>query len=326
MARKRLMHAIHEAFVEEMERDERVVIFGEDVEISLFGDTAGLADRFGQMRVRNTPICENVMTGMAAGAAAAGYRPVCHLMFGNFIYTGFDAIANQVSKLRYMTAGQIKLPLVYFAVYGGGRSASAQHSDVMYPALMNLGGIKVAVPGTPADAKGLLKSAIRDDSPVVFLITGGRTGAAGEVPDGEHLVPLGEADIKHEGTDVTLVAMSGMVAPALVAAQELAKEGVSVELVDPRCVVPLDEDAILRSVCKTGRLVIVDEARDMCSAASHISAIAADKAFESLKAPIRRVTVPDVAIPYAPVLEKHILPNKDTIAEAVRAVVNYRKQ
>jgi acetoin:2,6-dichlorophenolindophenol oxidoreductase subunit beta len=323
MAKLRLMKAINEAIIEEMERDERVVLFGEDVEISLFGDTVGLVERFGALRIRNTPICENVMTGMAAGAAAAGYRPICHLMYGNFIYTGYDAIANQVSKLRYMTAGQIQLPLVYFAVYGGGRAAAAQHSDVMYPGLMNLGGIKIAVPSTPADAKGLFKSAIRDDGPVVFLVTGGRTGASGEVPDGEHIVPLGVGDIKKPGSDVTLVAISGMVAPALVAAQDLESEGVSVEVIDPRCVAPLDMPLILQSVRKTGRLVVVDEARDICSAASHIAAVAADAAFPDLKAPIKRVTVPDVAIPYSPPLEKHVLPNKDSVIAAVRETLEY---
>lgn len=321
MAKKRLMHALNEALIEEMERDEKVIVFGEDVEISMFGDTLGLHQRFGSDRVRNTPICENLMTGMAAGAAAAGYRPVCHLMFGNFIYTGFDAIANQVTKLRYMTGGQIRMPVVYFAVFGGGRSAAAQHSDIMYPSLMNLGGIKVAVPSTPADAKGLLKSAIRDDDPVVFLVTGGRTGASGEVPDGEHLVPFGKGDVKREGTDVTVVSIGGMVAPSLAAAQAMEAEGVSVEVVDLRSLVPFDADIILSSVRKTGRLVVVDEARDLCSAASHVAAVAADGAFDALKAPIRRVTVNNVAIPYSPPLERAVLPNKDTIAAAIRGLL-----
>lgn len=320
MAKKRLMHALNDALIEEMERDERVIVFGEDVEISMFGDTLGLHQRFGGDRVRNTPICENLMTGMAAGAAAAGYRPVCHLMFGNFIYTGFDAIANQVTKLRYMTGGQIRMPVVYFAVFGGGRSAAAQHSDIMYPSLMNLGGIKVAVPSTPADAKGLLKSAIRDDDPVVFLVTGGRTGASGEVPDGELLIPLGKGDIKREGTAVTVVSVGGMVAPSLAAAQALQSEGVSVEVVDLRSLVPFDSEIVLTSVRKTGRLVVVDEARDLCSAASHVAAVAADEAFDALKAPVKRVTVNNVAIPYSPPLERAVLPNKDTIAAAIRGI------
>lgn len=324
MAKKRLIQAINEALSEEMERDPRVILFGEDVKISLFGDTRGLAERFGEQRVRNTPISETVMTGMAVGAAAAGYRVVCHMMFGNFLYTGFDAIANQAAKLRYMTAGQIRLPVVYMAVMGAGRSAGAQHSDVPYPLLMNLGGIKVVVPSTPADAKGLLKAAIRDDNPVVFLQPARRGGEQGDVPDGEHLVSLGAGDVKHSGTDVTVVAIGAMVRHALRAAELLDKEGISVEVIDPRTLFPLDEELILASVRKTGRLVAVDEARTSCSAASEIAALAAERAFHSLKAPVRRVTVANVAIPYAPALEKAVLPDETTVASAVRDVMRGR--
>jgi len=322
MAKKRLIQAINEALVEEMERDSRVILFGEDVKISLFGDTKGLAERFGAQRVRNTPISETVMTGMAVGAAAAGYRVVCHMMFANFLYTGFDAIANQAAKLRYMTAGQIRLPLVYMAVMGAGRSAGAQHSDVPYPMLMNLGGVKVAVPSTPADAKGLLKAAIRDDNPVVFLQPARRGGEQGEVPDGEHLVPLGSADVKRAGDDVTVVAIGAMVRHALRAAEMLQGEDVSIEVVDPRTLFPLDEETILRSVRKTGRLVVVDEARTTCSAASEIAAIVAEKAFGALRAPVRRVTVRDVAIPYSPPLEKAVLPDEHSVIHAVRETMH----
>jgi len=321
MAKKRLIQAINEALSEEMERDPKVILFGEDVKISLFGDTKGLAERFGDQRVRNTPIAETAMSGMAVGAAAAGYRVVCHMMFANFLYTGFDAIANQAAKLHYMTAGQIKLPIVYMAVMGAGRSAGAQHSDVPYPMLMNLGGIKVAVPSTPADAKGLLKAAIRDDNPVVFLQPARRGGEQGEVPEGEHVVPLGLADIKRPGSDVTIVAIGAMVRHAIRAADILQQENVSAEVVDPRTLFPLDEEAILGSVRKTGRLVIVDEARTTCSAASEIAAMAAEKAFGALKAGVRRVTVADVAIPYAPSLERVVLPDEQTVVRAVREVM-----
>ena len=310
MARKRMIYAINDALAEELERDQKVILFGEDVEISLFGDTVGLHEKFGPNRIRNTPICETLITGMAVGAAAAGYRPICHMMYGNFIYTGFDAIANQAAKLRYMTGGQITLPLVYMAVFGGGKSAAAQHSDSMHPMLMNLGGLKVVVPSSPADAKGLLKSAIRDDNPVVFLQAGGRGGEQGEVPDGEHLIPLGVAEVKRSGNDVTIVAIGSMVRHALRAADDLAKEGVEAEVLDPRTLHPLDEDAILRSVRKTGRLVVVDEARNACGAASHIAAVVAERGFDSLRAPIRRVTTPDVAIPYSPALEKAVIPER----------------
>jgi pyruvate dehydrogenase E1 component beta subunit len=320
MAKKRLIQAINEALHEEMARDPRVILFGEDVKISLFGDTKGLQERFGPERVRDTPISEVAMTGMAAGAAAAGYRVVCHMMFANFLYTGFDAIANQAAKLRYMTAGQIKLPVVYMAVMGAGRSSAAQHSDVPYPALMNLGGVKVVVPSTPADAKGLLKAAIRDDDPVIFLQPARRGGEQGEVPEGEHVVPLGAADIKRTGTDVTIVAIGAMVRHALRAADLLQQESVSADVIDPRTLFPLDEAAILTSVRKTGRLVVVDEARTTCSAASEIAALVAEKAFSALRAPVRRVTVPDVAIPYAPNLEKAVLPDEHSVVRAVRDV------
>ncbi len=320
MARKRMIQAINEALHGEMEKDDSIVVFGEDVEISLFGDTRGLKDRFGK-RVRNMPISETVMSGMAVGAAAAGYKVVCHMMFGNFMYTGFDSIANQASKLRYMTAGQISLPIVYMGVFGGGRSAAAQHSDAMHPMFMNLGGIKVALPATPADAMGLLRASIHDPNPVMFLQAAGRGGESGEVPDEDHVIELGKASTVHKGDDVTVVAIGAMVRPALRAVQKLAGDGIGADLIDPRTVVPLDSAAILASVRRTGRLVVVDEARDMCSAASHIAAVCADQAFDALRAPIRRVTVPDVAMPYSPTLEKALLPNEASISEAVRQVV-----
>ena len=223
-----------------------------------------------------------------------------------------------------MTAGQIRLPIVYMAVMGAGRSAGAQHSDVPYPMLMNLGGIKVVVPSTPGDAKGLLKAAIRDDNPVVFLQPARRGGEQGEVPDGEHVVNLGVGDIKRSGSDVTVVAIGAMVRHALRAADQLDKEGTSVEVIDPRTLFPLDEELILASVRKTGRLVVVDEARTTCSAASEIAALAAEKAFHSLKAPVRRVTVANVAMPYAPVLENAVLPDEDTVTHAVREIMGAR--
>lgn len=260
------------------------------------------------------------MTGMAAGAAAAGLRPICHLMYGNFVYTGFDALANQVAKLRYMTGGQISLPATYIAVAGGGRSAAAQHSDSVHPLFMNLGGIKVVMPTTPADAKGLMKSCIRDDNPTLFLIPVSCSGLAGEVPEEDYLLPLGRSAVLREGHDVTLVAIGSMARPALAVAEEMAGRGISVEVIDPRTLVPIDTDTILASLAKTGRLVIADEARDCCSAASHIAAVAADRGFASLRAPVRRITVPDTPIPYSPVLEKHLLPNAGTMAAAIRSV------
>ena len=320
MARLRTMQAINLALIEEMERDPKVIVLGEDVRISLFGDTKGLHARFGPERVRDTPICEQLIAGMAVGAAAAGWRPVCHMLFGNFLYTGLDAIANQAAKLRFMTGGQMRLPMVYLAVFGGGRSAAAQHSDSMHAMLANLGGLKVVTPGSPADAKGLMKAAIRDDNPVVFLLAGGRGGEAGEVPDGEHVVPLGEAVLRRPGRDVTLVAIGSMVRPAMRAAEALAAEGIEAELVDPRTIAPLDEATILRSVERTGRLVVADEGKDLCGIAAHIAAVAADRAFAALQAPVRRVTGADIAMPYSPPLERAAIPDAERIAAAVREV------
>lgn len=321
MAKRRLIQAINDTLFEEFRRDSSVILFGEDVEISLFGDTRGLSQEFGPARIRNTPISEALITGMALGAAAAGHRVIAHLMFSNFMYTGFDSIANQASKLRYMTGGQVNFPVTYIAAYGGGKSIAAHHSDTPYPLLMNLGGINVVVPSTAFDAKGLLKTCIRGNDPSFFLEAGGRGGEMGEVPDEDYTIPLGKGVIRMEGTDVTIVAIGSMVKLAMTAATGLNKDGISAEVIDPRTLVPLDEDMILSSVKKTGRLVIVDESRDRCSAASHISAVVADRAFNDLKAPIKRVTVANVAMPYAPNLERLVMPSVDRISEVVTQLV-----
>ena len=321
MAKRRLIQAINDTLFEEFRRDSSVILFGEDVEISLFGDTRGLSQEFGPARIRNTPISEALITGMALGAAAAGHRVIAHLMFSNFMYTGFDSIANQASKLRYMTGGQVNFPVTYIAAYGGGKSIAAHHSDTPYPLLMNLGGINVVVPSTAFDAKGLLKTCIRGNDPSFFLEAGGRGGEMGEVPDEDYSIPLGKGVIRIEGADVTIVAIGSMVKLAMTAATGLNKDGISAEVIDPRTLVPLDEDMILSSVKKTGRLVIVDESRDRCSAASHIAAVVADRAFNDLKAPIKRVTVANVAMPYAPNLERLVMPSVDRISEVVTQLV-----
>jgi acetoin:2,6-dichlorophenolindophenol oxidoreductase subunit beta len=321
MTRRRLIEAVNDALVEELERDPKVVIYGEDVELSIMGDMRGLHERFGHDRIRNTPICEATLTGMAVGLASAGYRPVLHMMFSNFIYTGMDAIANQMAKLRLMTGGQLELPITVIAGYGGGSANAAQHSDSGYPVLMNLGGINVLTPTTAADAKGLLKTAIRGRNPSFFLEPSGRGGDQGEVPDGEHLVPFGMASVLRAGGDVTLVAIGRMVKPALAAADALAGQGIEIEVIDPRTLVPFDEPTVLNSVARTGRLVIVDEARECCSAASQIAARVAERGFESLRAPIRRVTTPNVAMPYAPNAESHVIPGEARISAAVLETV-----
>jgi pyruvate/2-oxoglutarate/acetoin dehydrogenase E1 component len=320
MARKRYIQAINEALFEEMERDENVILIGEDVELAIFGDARGLYERFGRNRIRNTPICEATLTGMALGATAAGYHVILHMMFANFVYTGFDAIANQISKMRLMTGGQIEIPITFIAGYGGGGSNAAQHSDSAHPALMNLGGINVAMPSNSADAKGLLKTAIRSRNPCFFLEASARGGQMGEVPDGEHLVPFGKAAIARAGTDVSIVTVGSTVRTCLDAAQVLAESGIEAEVIDLRTVVPLDEEAVLASIARTGRLVVVDESRDRCGAGSYIAALAADKGFKSLKAPVKRVNIPNVAIPYAPGAEAEVLPSVEKIVAAVNQI------
>jgi len=320
MARKRYTHAINEALIEEMSRDPKVIVYGEDVELAIMGDTRGLLDKFGRDRIRNTPICEATLTGMAVGAAAAGCRVVLHMMFSNFIYTGFDAIANQMAKLRLMTGGQAKMPITVIAAYGGGGSNAAQHSDSGYPVLANLGGVNLVLPATPGDAKGLLKTAIRGDNPTFFMEAIGRGGEQGEVPDGDYTIPFGKATTVREGKDVTLIAIGSMLKPTLEAAKKLESAGIQAEVIDPRTIVPLDEAALVAGARKTGRVVVVDEARDRCSVASHIAAVLADKAFGALKAPIKRVTVPNVCLPYAPNAEQRMIPNADRIAAVATEV------
>jgi pyruvate/2-oxoglutarate/acetoin dehydrogenase E1 component len=321
MARIRLIQAIHDAVVEEMARDPKVIVYGEDVELSIVGDLRGVHEQFGHDRIRNTPICETTLTGMAVGLASAGYHVVVQMMFSNFVYTGMDAIGNQMSKLRLMTGGQMELPITVIATIGGGSANAAQHSDTAYPVLMNLGGINVAVPATSADAKGLTKAAIRSKNPCFVLEPNGRGGELGEVPDGEHLVPFGKAAVRRNGDAATVVAIGRMLKPALAAAEALQAEGLSVEVIDPRTLVPFDEDTVLRSVKKTGHLVVVDEARECCSAASQIAAVVAEKGFDLLRGPIRRVTTPNVAIPYAPNAEAHVIPDAPRIVAAVRQLL-----
>ena len=313
------MEAIVEAQLEELNRDENVVLIGED--LAIYGD-GKVMESFGESRIWCAPISENSFCGVAVGAAMTGLRPIVALNIASFMYLASDQIINQAGKLHFMTGGQMQVPAVFRCTTFHDSFIAAQHSDRPYPMFMNAPGLKIIAPTTPADMKGLLKSAIRDNDPVVVFEDKNLWTVKGEVStDPDYLVPIGKADIKCEGTDITVVAISGAQTPALRAAKALEKEGISVEVIDPRTLVPLDKDTILNSVAKTGKLVLVDNANQTCNAASEIAAIVAEEAFNYLKAPIIRLSTPDVHPAASPALEKGLYPTKEAISEAIRKLV-----
>jgi pyruvate dehydrogenase E1 component beta subunit len=317
--------ALNEALREEMRRDPTVFVFGEDVAVwgggGIFGVTKGLVEEFGPERVRDTPISEEAIAALAVGAAATGTRPVAEIMYADFMGLAMEPLTNQAAKMRYMFGGKITLPMVIRAQQGGGRGNAAQHSQSLEAWFAHIPGLKVCVPSTPYDAEGLLKSAIRDDNPVVFLEHKVLYFTKGPVPQEEYTVPLGVADVKREGTDVTVVGLQVLVNYALEAAEELAAEGISVEVVDPRTVSPLDVDTIVNSVKKTGRLVIAHQAYEQGGIGAEIAARVQDAAFDYLDAPIQRVAGKNVPIPYSEVLERAALPGKEEVIAAIRRVV-----
>jgi pyruvate dehydrogenase E1 component beta subunit len=319
--------AIGAAQKEAMDADERVIIIGEDVEANVYGTTGGGKTRqetgdfvqmYGRNRIRNTPISEEGIVGAAAGAAMTGLRPLVDLSYSSFLYMAMDQIVNQVAKNRYMFGGQASMPVVFRSAMFYGLNTGAHHSDRPYPMFMNVPGLKIMVPSTPTDAKGLLRTAIDMDDPVLTFEACILWGLKEEVQDDEFWIPFGVARTHREGTDITIVAISSSVQEALAAAEVLAEEGISVEVIDPRTLVPLDKDAILKSVAKTGRLIVVEPAHRTCGAAGEISAIVAEEVFDSLTAPIVRITAPDMQIPFSPSLEKQMYPNKNHIIEAAR--------
>jgi acetoin:2,6-dichlorophenolindophenol oxidoreductase subunit beta len=312
------LQAIRDAQFEEMARDDRVFIMGEDVAWNMLGSSEGFVEAFGAERVRNTPITEAAFTGAAAGAAMVGMRPIVDLMLTSFMYCAMDQIISIISKSTYLYGGQASLPLTIRASMFYGGSNAAQHSDRPLAPFMASPGLKIIAPSSPYDAKGLLKAAIREDDPVISFEDGTLWTMTGDVPDEDYIVPLGQADVKREGSEVTVVAISGAVRAALAAAGQLAGEGISVEVVDPRSLVPMDYDTILNSVAKTGRLVVADPSHRTCSPAAEIAATVAEDGFWSLQAPIVRVTTPDTHIPFSPPLEAQLYPGPDRIAAAVR--------
>jgi len=306
--------AIEEAIREEMERDDSVLYFGQNIATT---ENDPFLKQFGSDRVRVTPISETAEIGMAIGAAMAGYRPVVELYMAEFMLVAMDQVVNEANRFHYMTAGQVKVPVVLKAGYGFTAGWAGQHTGTIYGMFMGVPGLKVVLPATAADAKGLMTASIRDDNPVVFFHHYLLTLEHGDVPDGEHVVPLGQANVVREGGDVTIVALGYMLGQALEAADRLAAEGVHAEVIDPRTLAPLDLATILTSVEKTGRLVIVDQSTRHGSAAAVIAAEAASEGFGSLKAPIRLVTALDATIPYSEAMEQHLLPDAAKITAAV---------
>lgn len=315
--------AINEALRYEMLRDERVFLMGEDVGVygGAFGVSAGLIEEFGAERVMDTPISEAAIAGAAVGAAVVGLRPVMEIMFSDFVTITMDQIVNQAAKLRYMFGGQASVPLVLRAAAGSGTGAGAQHSQSLEAWFCHIPGLKVVAPSTPHEAKGLLISAIRDDNPVIFLEHKLLYKQKGEVPEGGYAIALGSADIKREGNDVTVITYSGMTPRCLEAAEKLAKEGISAEVVDLRTLKPLDTDAILGSVKKTGRALIVHEACRTGGLGGEIAAIIAEDAFSYLKAPVKRLCGLDIPIPFSKQLEKSAVPTAEKIERSMKQLV-----
>jgi len=315
--------AINEALRQEMRRDPNVYVIGEDVGVfgGCFGVTAGLIDEFGPKRVIDTPITESAIIGNALGAAATGLRPVAEIMFMDFVGVTMDQIYNQAAKMRYMFGGKAKIPMVIRTACGAGGSAAAQHSQSLEAWFMHVPGLKVVAPSTAYDAKGLLISSIRDDNPVIFVEHKFIYDLEGEVPEDIYTIPLGKADVKRQGSDVTVIATMAMVHKALEAAEELSKEGISVEVIDPRTLQPLDGETIIESVKKTHKVVIVHEAVKFAGPGAEIAAMIAEEAFDYLDAPIKRVAAPFTPVPFSPVLEQEYIPSKEKIIAAVKEAV-----
>src|SRR5215831_2626040 len=310
--------AIGEAIHQEMERDPKVLYFGQNIATT---ENDPFLQAFGSDRVRVTPISETAEIGMAVGAAFAGYRPVVELYMAEFMLVAMDQVVNEAPRFHYMSGGQVKVPIVLKAGYGFTCGWAGQHTGSIYGMFMGVPGLKVALPATAADAKGLMTASIRDDNPVVFFHHYLLTLEHGEVPEGEHVVPLGRAAVRREGGDVTIVALGWLLGKALNAAEQLAAEGIEAEVIDPRTLAPLDMGTILESVEKTGRLVIVDQSTRHGSAAAVIAAEVAEEGFSSLKAPVKLVCALDATIPYSEPMEAYLLPDEAKIVDAVQQVV-----
>lgn len=316
------LEAMREALDEELALDENVFLLGEDIgpQGGVFGSTRGLLEKYGPRRVRQTPISECAIIGAACGSSLVGARPVAEIMYFDFIAIGMDQMFSQIGKLRYMSNGQLALPLVIRTQCGGGRGKGPQHSSSIEAWFVHSPGIKVVMPSNPADVKGLLKTAIRDDAPVLFIENSFLYNTKGEVPEGEYLIPFGQAAVKREGTDVTIVATSAMIQPALSAAGRLEELGISAEVIDPRTLVPLDMATIVQSVGKTHRAVIVHEASRRCGVGAEIAARLMEEAYDNLDAPVARLGGLEVPMPFAQSLEEEVMPSATRIVEQARSV------
>ena len=317
--------ALREAMTEEMRRDPSVFLMGEDVGVfgGVFGVSAGLYDEFGEERVRDTPISEQAIVGAGLGTALVGMRPIVEIMFGDFVTVAMDQVVNQAAKARYMSGGKAQVPLTIRITTGAPGSAAAQHSQSPEGWFMNVPGLKIAFPATPYDAKGLLKAAIRGEDPVLFFEHKMLYAVQGDVPQEDYTVPFGQVAVRREGSDATLIAIGGMLPRAMEAADRLAERGISVEILDPRTLVPLDTTALVESVKKTGRAVILHEAHRRAGPGAEIAAVLAEQAIGYLDAPILRVATRNVPFPYSPELEAFILPSVDDIVNAVEGMVKY---
>ena len=317
--------ALNEALIECMNEDERVVLLGEDIGDygGIFQVTAGLLDTFGPERVMDMPISEAGFVGGCVGAALTGMRPVVEIMFIDFTTACMDMIINQMAKMHYMFGGRGKVPMVLRVNIGAGRGAAAQHSQSFHALFMHIPGLYVAAPSTPYDAKGLLIEAIKNDNPVIFVEHKKLYAEKGPVPEESYTIPFGQAEIKRKGNDITIVATHAMVLRSLVAAEEAAKEGIDVEIVDPRTLTPLDKVTILDSVKKTGRLLVTDEGHKTCGVAAEISALVAEEAIFYLKAPVYRVCSPDTPVPFSPLLEQAYIPDEKDLMAAIKGLMAY---
>ena len=327
--------AINETIRQAMEFDRSVIVIGEDIAGGAglggknegamggsFGVTRGLIEQFGPIRVRDTPISEAAIAGIAIGGAAAGLRPIVDMMWSSFTPLAFDQIVNQAAKMRYMFGGQVKVPVVFRMAMGAGLGAAGQHSDTLYSLFTHIPGLKVVVPSSPYDAKGLLTAAVADNNPVLFFEHMGLYGMKEEVPESSYVIPLGDAKIVRDGTDITVIATSMMVNKALDAADQLRERNISIEIIDPRTLSPIDNNKICRSARKTGRVIIVDESPPRCSIAADIAAMVSESTFDSLKAPVKRVTSPHSPVPLSPPLEEAYIPSVQRIIAAVEELTS----